>query len=103
MAAGYETTATALACSTYILATHPEIHEKLQAEIDQLSFSTDNDDDDDEMKKYPDYDIVAQMSYMDMFISEVLRMYPIVPGIIQRRAVENTVVRGIKIDKGNYI
>ena len=42
------------------------------------------------------------MSYIDMFVSEVLRMYPIVPGIIQRRAIEDTVVNGIKIDKSNY-
>ncbi|UJR24390.1 hypothetical protein I4U23_005767 [Adineta vaga] len=104
MAAGYETTSTALACATYVLATHPDILEKLQAEIDQLPLSTDNNnDDDDEMKKYPDYDVVAQLSYMDMFVSEVLRMYPIVPGIIQRRAMEDTIVKGIKIDKGSII
>ena len=61
MAAGYETTATALACSTYVLATHPEIQEKLQAEIDQLPLTIDHtSDDDDEMKKYPDYDVVAR-------------------------------------------
>ena len=101
MAAGYETTATALACATYVLATHPDILEKLQAEIDQLPLSTDGSD--DEMKKYPDYDAVTQMHYMDMFISEVLRMYPIVPGIIQRRATEDTIVQGIKIDKGNLM
>ena len=103
MAAGYETTATALAYSTYVLVTHPQIQEKLQAEIDQLPLSTDQtgDGDHDEIKKYPEYDVVAQMSYMDMFVSEVLRMYPIVPGIIQRRAIEDTIINGIQIDKGN--
>jgi cytochrome P450 len=57
---------------------------------------------DEEMKKYPDYDIVAQMPYMNMFLSEVLRMYPIANQAVQRRASENTIVQGIKIDKGNY-
>ncbi len=41
------------------------------------------------------------MSYMDMFISEVLRMYPIANRVIHRRATKDTVVQGIKIDKGN--
>jgi cytochrome P450 len=103
MLAGYETTSTALAYTTYALATHPEILEKLQAEIDQFPLSTDNNDDDGEMKKYPDYDIVAQMPYMDMVVTEVLRMYPIVPEVVQRRAMEDTIVKGVKIEKGNYM
>ena len=102
MAAGYETTATGLACASYVLAKYPDIQGKLRVEIDQLPLSYDNKDD-DEMKKYPEYDVVAQMSYMDMFVSEVLRMYPIVPGIIQRRATEDTFVNGIQIDKGSII
>ncbi len=64
MAAGYETTSTSLAYATYELARHPEVLEKLQAEIDQLPLSND-DESDEETKKYPDYDIVAQMPYMD--------------------------------------
>ena len=36
MAAGYETTSTALAYCTYVIATHPDVQDKLQAEIDQL-------------------------------------------------------------------
>lgn len=102
MVAGYETTSTALACATYELARNPEILEKLQAEIDQLPLSTNDDDDNDEMKKYPDYDIVAQMPYMDMFVSEVLRMYPIANRAVHRRAMDDTVVQRIKIDKGNH-
>ena len=102
MAAGYETTATALAYATCELARHPDVLCKLQAEIDGLPLST-NDDDDDEGRKYPDYDIVAQLSYMDLFISEVLRMYPMGSRGSHRRAMEDTVVQGIKIDKGNHI
>lgn len=102
MAAGYETTSTSLAYATYELAKHPEVLEKLQAEIDQLPLGND-DESDEETKKYPDYDIVAQMPYMDMFVSEVLRMYPIANGAVQRTASEDTVVQGIRIEKGNYI
>ena len=100
MAAGYETTSTALANATYELARHPEVLQKLQAEIDQLPLTND-DTSDEETKKYSDYDIVAQMPYMDMFVSEVLRMYPIANTAVQRCASEDTVVQGIKIKKGN--
>jgi cytochrome P450 len=103
MIAGYETTSTSLACATYELARHPEVLQKLQAEIDQLPLATDDTTDHEEIKKYPDYDIVAQMPYMDMFVSEVLRMYPIANQAVQRRAFEDTIVQGIKIEKGNYV
>ena len=99
MVAGYETTSTALACATYELARHPKILQKLQEEIDQLHLS--NEMSDEETKTNPDYDIVAQMPYMDMFVSEVLRMYPIANVAIQREASDNTVVQGIQIEKGN--
>ena len=103
MAAGYETTSTALAYATYVLAQNADVRSKLQAEIDQLPLSTADDNNDDEMKKYPDYDIVAQMPYMDLFISEVLRMYPIANRAVQRRATEDAIAQGIKIDKGDVM
>ena len=86
MAAGYETTSTALAYATYALARHPEVLQKLQDEIDQLPLS-DGDGSDEDMKKYPDYDLVAQMPYMDMFVTEILRMYPIANVAIQRQCL----------------
>lgn len=69
-------------------------------EIDQLSLVVEENAD-EESTKYPDYDLVAQMPYLDMFISEVLRMYPTASRVTQRRATEDTVVQGIKIDQGN--
>ncbi len=39
MIAGYETTSTALAYSTYVLATKPEIQDKLVEEIDQHNWN----------------------------------------------------------------
>ncbi|CAF5170513.1 unnamed protein product, partial [Rotaria magnacalcarata] len=35
MVAGFESTATALAFSTYVLATEPDVQKKLQQEIDE--------------------------------------------------------------------
>ena len=102
MIAGYETTSTILACATYELARHPEILQKLQAEIDQLPLTA-ADETDEGIEKYLDYGIVAQMSYMNMFLSEVLRMYPIANQAIQRRAAKDTIVQGVKVDKGRNI
>ena len=100
MVAGYETTSTALACATYELARHPEVLQKLQDEIDELPWNNEERSD-EETKTNLDYDLVAQMPYMDMFVSEVLRMYPIANIAIQREAADNTVVQGIQIEKGN--
>ena len=102
MAAGYETTATALAYATYALAKYSEIQEKLQAEIDQLSLG-DDENFNEETTKYLDYDVIMQMPYMNMFVCEVLRMFPIANGAVQRVASEDTVVRGIKIERGNNL
>jgi len=95
MAAGYETTSTALAYATSVLANHPDTLQKLQAEIDQFLF--------DNGEKTRDYDTIAQMPYMDMFVSEVLRMYLIGNTAIQRYASDDTVVQGISIEKGKHI
>ena len=40
------------------------------------------------------------MTYMNMFVMEVLRMHPIALAAVQRRAFENTVIQGIQISKG---
>ncbi|CAF3990003.1 unnamed protein product [Rotaria sordida] len=66
MVAGFGTTATMLAFCTYILATEAEVHKKLQAEIDE--HWQDN-------RKELNYDVIANMPYIDMFLREILRMY----------------------------
>jgi cytochrome P450 len=60
---GYETTSTALASSTYILATQSDIQDKLRAEIDEQQWNEDNQ---------INYDIIRNMNYMDLFAAEVL-------------------------------
>jgi cytochrome P450 len=90
MAAGYETTSTALAYSTYILATKPDIQKKLQAEIDEYEEQEIN------------YDLVTKMVYMDLFMREVLRMFPITARAITRVCNETKIVCGHTIDKGKY-
>ncbi|CAF0915034.1 unnamed protein product [Rotaria sp. Silwood1] len=86
--AGYETTSTALSYISYVLATHPNEQQKLQDEIDANFISKTEDD-------MPSYDTVSQMEYLDMFIRETLRMYPILPMVINRQSSEDCHIKGI--------
>jgi cytochrome P450 len=91
MIAGYETTSTTLAYCTYILATKPDIQEKLIAEIDAHLGQKEYED---------DYDLVTNMSYIDIFIREVLRVFPIIIQSTSRECNKTTTICGHQIEKG---
>ena len=63
---GYETASTCLSMVSYLLATHPDCQGQLIAEIDSLA--PDRDD--------VTYETIAKMPYLDMVLSESLRLYP---------------------------
>ncbi|XP_052777151.1 cytochrome P450 3A29-like isoform X2 [Mya arenaria] len=65
--AGYETTASLLQYVAYVLATNPDVQDKLIAEIDKCI-----SEDVSELK----YDVIQDMPYLDQVINETLRMYP---------------------------
>lgn len=88
MVAGYETTSTTLAYVSYVLASEPDIQQKLQEHID-THFDPETDD------SMPSYDTVMQMDYLDMFIRETLRMYPIAPVVIARQNVEEFHIKNV--------
>ena len=94
MIAGYETTSSALAASTYILATQPDIQDKLRAEIDEQQWDEDNE---------VNYDIVMNMNYMDLFAREILRMFPITATAMTRQCNTSTNVCGHEIEEGTVI
>ncbi|XP_045213917.2 cytochrome P450 3A29-like [Mercenaria mercenaria] len=89
--AGFETTASLLRYSAYILALHPDVDAKLYDEV-QKHIGQD----------LPDYENVGNLKYMDQFISEVLRFYPPIPRLT-RAAKETITVGGITIPKGTVI
>ena len=93
MLAGFETTSNFLAYSTYVLAKHPDVQEKLQVEIDQQW---------EETKEF-DFERVSDMPYMDLFIREVLRMYRISGQSSTRQCNTATTVCGHQIEEGNGI
>ncbi|CAF3497399.1 unnamed protein product [Rotaria socialis] len=93
MLAGFETTSTFLAYSTYVLATRSDIQNKLQIEIDE------NWQEDQEL----DYEKIADMEYMDLFIREVLRMYRSSGRASTRISNQATTICGHQIDEGCVI
>jgi cytochrome P450 len=92
MILGNDSISTTMAYCTYILATKPEIQTKLQEEIDEIS-----------KEEELDYDRVTNMNYLDLFIREVLRMFPVAIQAISRECNEDTIVCGYNIRKGQFI
>ncbi|OPJ87338.1 cytochrome P450 3A12 [Patagioenas fasciata monilis] len=90
--AGYETTSSTLSYIAYKLATHPDVQQRLQDEIDA---SLPN-------KATPTYDAIMQMEYLDMVVNEVLRLFP-VGGRIERVCKETVEINGVTIPKGMTI
>jgi cytochrome P450 family 13 len=94
MIAGYETTSTALAYSTYVLATQPHIQQRLREEIDQHQWNHHDCE--------TTYETAASLTYLDMFVREVLRMYPITSTALTRECNTTTTVCGHTIEKGRF-
>ena len=64
---GYETTATTLALICYHLALYPDVQDTLYGEVIERWPEDDS---------LPNLDVRQKMNYMEMVISEVLRLYP---------------------------
>ncbi len=92
--AAYEGPAISLGYATYILATQPEVQKKIQDEIDSILPSV---TDADYSKKF------GQMTYLEWFVREVQRFYPLASQNIDRQCVEDTIVNGIPVAAGMYI
>ena len=83
-----------MAYCTYVLATNVDEQRKLQEEID-----TDWSDIDDLVYEY----LQNSFSYLDLFIQEVLRVYPIGNIACTRRCLVSTEICGIPIEKGQSV
>lgn len=94
--AGTETISITLANCMYVLAKYPDELKKLQREIDEEFDFTKNSDDEV-------YENANKLEYLDMFIKEVLRMYPVGNAVLNRRCTNATEVKGIKIPEGMVI
>ncbi|XP_033752177.1 cytochrome P450 3A2-like [Pecten maximus] len=87
-AAGYETTSTTLTMTAYNLATNQTCQDKLRKEIENIVGSG-----------RIDYENIQELRYLDMCISETLRMYPSVMRV-NRMCVKTTKIKNITIPAG---
>ncbi|XP_016073221.1 PREDICTED: cytochrome P450 3A4-like [Miniopterus natalensis] len=90
--AGYEATSTVLCFVMYLLATHPNVQQKLQKEIDATLPN----------KAPPTYDALIQMEYLDMVLNETLRLFPIA-GRLERACKKDVEINGVFIPKGTVV
>jgi cytochrome P450 len=95
--AGFETTASALSYCMFMLTQHPKEMRKLQQEID-ASFSPNPAE-----LIQPDFDSIQNLEYLDMFVKEVLRFYPIANGAVNRRCIFPTQIKGIDFSTDSVI
>lgn len=89
--AGFETSTSTLCHFIYSLAQNPSIQEKLIQEVDEYTKSNNSL-----------YEIINQMTYLDLCLKETLRVFPSAVRI-ERKAVKNTKLGEILIPKDSYL
>jgi cytochrome P450 len=86
--AGHETTATTLGWTFYLLSKHPEIEERLRAELDEVLDG-----------RAPTAEDVPNLKYATKVLYESLRLYPPL-WIVSRMPIEDDVVGGYRVKAG---
>ncbi|XP_054699245.1 cytochrome P450 3A9-like [Grus americana] len=90
--AGYEPTSSTLCYLAYELAMHPDVQQKLLEEIDTVL-----------PNKAPlTYEAMMQLEYLDMAVSETLRLFPI-GGRLERTCKKDVEINGVTIPKGTVV
>ncbi|KAF9698490.1 hypothetical protein EKO04_003484 [Ascochyta lentis] len=98
MAAGHETTSSALTWASHLLSKHPGMQDRLRSEIQEYI-------PDPQALSDPDFDVAGlleSMPYLNGVCNEVLRLYPTIP-VTARLSIRNTTVAGVFIPKGTMM
>lgn len=88
--ASIDAVASPLAFTSYLLAAHPEIQDKVRAEVQALI----------QKEGELTYDGLGELTYLGQVLSESLRLYPSLPGSIRRICDEDYEYNGVRILKG---
>jgi len=93
--AGHETTASILSWTIFELGRHPEVEEKLMAEIESVVGPLDE-------KIDPSSEQLDNLPYLDMVLNEVMRLYP-PTGAVSRTNEEEFEYKGYIYPKGTTL
>ena len=89
--AGHETTATALTWACYLIAAHPLVRERLEAEIDAV------------LANGPlTFESCGQLRFTTMVFQEAMRLYPPAPAF-GRKAVRDVKLNGYVVPRGSSV
>ena len=88
--AGHETTATALTWALYMIATHVEVRDKLEAELDSVL-----------QGRSAAVDELQNLPYMRAVLEETMRLYPSIV-LLLRRVASNQIVTDHLFQKNSY-
>lgn len=91
MLAGHETTANALAWTWMLLAQHPEVRSKLQAELQQVLGG-----------RLPTLDDIRHLTYTNQIVKESMRLYPPV-AIFGREAARDCTIGDYEVAQGTVL
>jgi cytochrome P450 len=82
--AGFDTSSTTMSIALHFLATEPECQERLLAEVQEAIAKSG--------AETLDYTAVQTLPFLEMFIPECLRLYPLTP--IERKCVKDYQISG---------
>jgi cytochrome P450 len=91
--AGIDTTATTMEWTMSLLLNHPEVLQKVKAELDSQVGRE---------RLINDMDL-AKLPYLRCVINETLRLYPVVPLLLPHFSSSNCTVRGFHIPQGTIL
>jgi len=89
---GHETTASALSWTLFLLATHPDIEQRLRSEVAAVIGDA----------REPSLEDISHLEYTGMVLNEALRLYPPI-WVLERRAIAADVIGGYHIPAGSTV
>ncbi len=90
--AGHETTATAMTWWSGLIARHPEVAERIHAEVDAVL-----------QGKTPTPDTLQQLPWLQASLKEAMRLYPPAAVLMTRRTIKDVKVGSWTLSKGQLI
>ncbi|MFJ6216193.1 cytochrome P450 [Streptomyces sp. NPDC092296] len=86
--AGHDTTASTLSWTLYLLDRHPEVGERVRAEVDEVLGD-----------RLPAFEDIHRLTYTSMVLQEVMRLYPAV-WLLPRKALAEDEIGGYRVPAG---